>query len=115
MEVNPCSSCVASCCTLLIDLTKKEYLHLKSLNLSNNLLKQSEIFTQKNPIYKGKEEFFDSMYKDEFAIIKKEKDGFCSLLNKETRLCEIYENRPKCCRDYESNGKQCKQIKKCIN
>jgi len=34
-------------------------------------MKQSEIFTQKNPEYKGKEQFFDGMYKDDFAIIKK--------------------------------------------
>jgi hypothetical protein len=73
MEVNPCYGCVSSCCSLLIDLTKKEYLHLKSLNLKNNLLKQSEIFTEKNPIYKGKEEFLDSMYQEEFAIIKRER------------------------------------------
>lgn len=114
MEINHCLNCVASCCTLIIDINKKEYNKLKSLNLENNLIKQSEIFTNKNPNYKGKELFFDKMYKEDFAIIKKGKDGFCSLLNRETRLCGIYENRPKCCRDYQSNGKRCKEIKKCI-
>jgi len=115
MEINNCLNCMANCCTLIIDLTKEEYLHLKSLNLSDNLLKQSEIFTSQNPMYKGKEFLFDDMYKDDFAIIKKSKDGFCSLLDKKTRLCSIYEDRPKCCVDYKSDGERCKQIKQCIN
>jgi Fe-S-cluster containining protein len=112
MEINDCAGCVASCCKLLIDITEKEYLHLKSLNLSKNLLRQSQMFTQQNPAYKGKEDFLDKMYKDDFATIKKSDDGFCSLLDRKTRLCSIYNNRPKCCKDYESNGKRCQKIKK---
>ena len=115
MEVNNCSGCVASCCKLTIDINRLEYERLNKLKLSESLIKQSEIFTQKNPEYKGKEQLFDGMYKDDFAIIKKGEDGFCSLLDKKTRLCSIYKDRPKCCIDYESNGSRCKKIKKCIN
>lgn len=115
MEVNKCLGCFANCCKLKIDINKSEYERLNKLKLSKMLIKQSEIFIQKNEEYKGKEEFIDYMYNDDFAIIKKGDDGFCVLLDRETRLCSIYEDRPKCCIEYESNGLRCKKIKECIN
>ncbi len=114
MEVNKCFGCVASCCKLIIDINRGEYERLNKLKLSESLIKQSEMFIQKNPEYKGKEQFLDGMYNDDFAIIKKGKDGFCSLLNKETRLCGIYENRPKVCIEFSNESKRCKNLMQCI-
>tara|TARA_R110002153_G_scaffold209897_1_gene362492 strand:+ start:10768 stop:11115 length:348 start_codon:yes stop_codon:yes gene_type:complete len=115
MEINPCFSCVGSCCSLLVDIDKEDYNNLISIKKGENVIKQSEIFTKNNPSYKGKEKFLDEMYLKDFAIIKKDKTGFCSLLDKKTRLCSIYENRPKACIDFSNKSSKCKSIKVCIS
>ena len=115
MEVNPCLACVGSCCSLVVDINKEDYNNLISINKGDNVIKQSEIFTNNNPSYKGKEKFLDEMYFEEFAIIKKDETGFCSLLDKKTRLCSIYENRPKACIEFSNESLKCKSIKVCIS
>jgi len=115
MEVNNCLSCVGSCCTLVVDINRQDYNTLINIDKGENVIKQSEIFTNNNPSYRGKENFFDEMYLEDFAIIKKDETGFCSLLDKKSRLCSIYENRPKVCKDFSNKSVKCKKIKKCID
>tara|TARA_Y100000592_G_C5299452_1_gene234762 strand:+ start:42 stop:389 length:348 start_codon:yes stop_codon:yes gene_type:complete len=114
MEINKCMVCVASCCSLEVEINQEDYLKMKALGLDHGAKKHSSDFIEKNPIYKGKELFFDELYKDNFARLKKGKDGFCLFLNRETRLCSIYENRPQVCKDFSNNSKHCEKIRKCI-
>ena len=114
MGVDNCMNCVSSCCKLEIDLNKKEYLNLKNLGYSQEIVKRSELFINAYPNYFDKISFLDDMYGNEFAILKKNNDGFCKLLDKKTRLCSIYENRPKVCREFSNESKRCKNLKKCI-
>jgi len=114
MGINNCITCLGSCCKLEIDLTKKEFLKLKSLGYEKEIIKRSELFINQYPNYLDKLSFLDNMYGDCFAILKKSKDGFCKLLDKKTRLCSIYEDRPKVCKDFSSKSQRCKNLKKCI-
>jgi Fe-S-cluster containining protein len=115
MAINKCLSCFSDCCKLEVDINKSEYFALKLILPSGKIKKRSEIFTDKNKAYKGRENQIDEMHGDYHAVILKGHDGFCSLLDKETRKCSIYANRPSVCIDFDNNSTRCEKIRKCIN
>ena len=107
-----CTKCINSaCCTLDVELTKKEHDNFVAMGLNEFLIKKSEIAMLENgqPIEMAQK--IDWMFERKwYSEIKKGLDGLCVLLNRETMLCSIYENRPKVCQDYENH--LCKNIRK---
>lgn len=116
MEIeNPCLKCIGSCCSLIVEISKSDYLKIVELGHKKEMTKQSSIFMEENPEYKNRQLFLDSMYDENFAIINKGENGFCVFLDKETRLCRIYDQRPETCSEFSNQSKTCKTIRKCIN
>tara|TARA_R110002167_G_scaffold24774_6_gene86673 strand:- start:2100 stop:2435 length:336 start_codon:yes stop_codon:yes gene_type:complete len=104
-----CLKCLNSgCCRLKITIDKIEYDCLIP-KIKKEFVKHSEIYIKKNPKYKSKQKNLDSMYKDNYAEMKKDNNGYCNLLNQKTMLCSVYEDRPKICKDYTNN--KCKKIR----
>lgn len=109
-----CLKCINSaCCSLEVELDRKEYEHLKKLGYEEKLETRTNQFINNYPKYKGKEIFFDNVYKDNFAIIKKDFDGQCIFLNRISMKCTIYKNRPKVCQDYKNTS--CEKIRELNN
>ncbi len=109
MDIN-CLKCLNSaCCKGVVEIDKKEYDHFVKLNLDKHFETRTSIFLSNNQMYKSKKSYFDDMYKNNFAILKKADDDYCSLLDQKTMLCTIYENRPSVCKDYTTN--RCKNIR----
>lgn len=108
-----CLKCLNSaCCSLQVELDIKEYEHFKKLGFKEFMTTRTEMFIKKNIKYKGKEKYFDSMYKDNFAILNKNLNGQCVFLDKK-KECSIYEKRPKICKEYKT--KSCVNIRELIN
>lgn len=102
MEID-CLKCINSaCCKLNVEVDKEEYNRFVKLNLDEHFETRAEIFVKENPKYLKQTKVFDTMYKDNFAILKKKEDGNCVLLD-ENMKCTIYENRPQVCKDYKQN------------
>lgn len=78
--------------------------------MDSNFKTRTDMFVEKNPEYKTRAIYFDNMYRDNFAILKKSSDGNCVLLDRKSMLCTIYEQRPSVCKNYTSN--RCENIRK---
>jgi Fe-S-cluster containining protein len=91
-------------------MSKVDYDKIVSLGLGDTLEKSTDKFIEKYPKFKGKETFFDKMYVDQFAEMKKSEDGLCVNLDRKTMLCGIYESRPECCKTYTTD--RCSKIRK---
>jgi Fe-S-cluster containining protein len=98
-----CLKCINSgCCKLKITINKKEYDSLIP-KIKKQFVKHLDVFLEKNPRYKIKKKFLESMYNNNYAEMKKGIDGYCNFLDKKTMLCSVYENRPKICKDYTND------------
>lgn len=103
-----CLKCINSaCCKLDVEVNKSEYMHFKTLNLDSHFKTRTEIFLEKNPNYKDKAIFFDQMYINNYAILKRGEDSYCEMLDQKTMKCTIYELRPSVCKNYTTD--------RCIN
>ena len=98
-----CLKCINSaCCRLDVEINRDEYNRFWRLDLDKYFETRTDIFLKDNPKYIKQMKYFDEMYKDNFAILKKKKDGNCILLDKDMK-CSIYKDRPKVCEDYKHN------------
>lgn len=112
---NKCLICAASCCRLMVDVSKEEYQIFKNKGLHKHFTTQTDKYISKHPKHEKKRHFIDSLYKESYAELKKDKSGLCALLDKNTLLCTIYKDRPQACKDYKINSKSCKKLYKCIS
>ena len=102
-----CLKCTNSaCCKLVVEVSRTEY---DSIKYKNDFNTYTDIFIKDNPKYESKREYFNEMYKDRFAELKKGEDGYCINLNRKSMLCEVYEDRPECCRVYSNSA--CENIR----
>ena len=113
-SVNPCLSCVSSCCKLEVDITKDEHTAMLSNGLGYGLTARADTFIDQYPQYEDKREHVVNMFGDNYATIDKADSGFCVFLDPQTRLCTVYDHRPSVCVDYQNNTAECKKIRKCI-
>jgi len=105
-----CLKCINSaCCKLEVEVKRNEYEYFKTLNLHSHFKTRTQIFLEKNPRYKNREFYFEQMYKNNYAILKRGEDGYCEMLDQKTMKCTIYEKRPSVCRKYET--KSCIKIR----
>lgn len=107
-----CLKCTNSaCCKLVVEVNRKEY---ESLDYKKDFDTNTDVFINKNPKLSSKRKYFDEMYSDRFAELKKRDDGYCVHLDPKSMLCGVYEKRPQCCRDYINS--LCEKIREiCTN
>jgi len=109
MVIN-CLKCLNSaCCKLEVTVNQTEYEYFKTLNLDSIFKTRTEMFLEKNPSYKNRAIYFDNMYRDNFAILKRGEDGYCEMLDQKSMKCSIYDNRPSKCKNYTTD--RCKNIR----
>jgi len=114
MGVN-CLKCINSACCKKyeVEVTADEYKKLVSLGYKNNMITYKDKFIDQNPKYKNKGPIFEQIYKDKYAILKKENSGYCVLMDPKTMLCTIYQDRPKVCAEFKVN--RCAGIRQLTN
>lgn len=95
-ETKYCDSCVASCCTMPVEINSADLIRLGLASIDD--INQSIKKTAK----KLKKDGFISSYReatDLFMISQKSNDD-CYFLDSKTRLCTVYDRRPGTCRDF---------------
>ena len=110
--MSDCLRCINSgCCKLIIEIDREEYESLKP-EIQNEFELKRDIFLNENPRFRNviPDNELDNMFRDLYAVMKKESDGYCKFLNRETMLCSVYEDRPKVCREYKNT--KCEKIRK---
>jgi len=106
-----CLKCINSgCCKLIIEIDREEYESLKP-EIQNEFELKRDIFLSQNPRFQNiiPEEELDNMFRDLYAVMKKQSDGYCKFLNRETMICSVYEDRPNVCREYKNT--KCEKIR----
>ena len=112
--MSDCLRCINSgCCKLIIEIDREEYESLKP-EIQNEFELKRDIFLNENPRFRNviPDNELDNMFRDLYAVMKKESDGYCKFLNRETMLCSVYEDRPKVCREYKNT--KCEKIRQLI-
>jgi len=98
---------------MLIEVSRSEYESF-SEDVKSTFKKKSDILIDRFPNLVSKKEFFDEMYSEFYAEMKKDESGYCVNLDQKTMLCSIYENRPSVCGDFKKT--RCKDIRElCTN
>ncbi|MBX7149691.1 YkgJ family cysteine cluster protein [bacterium] len=102
-----CTGCMATCCTMPVEVDKDDLVLLGLLDEGDDLRKKTKDLLKQKII----ERYRDKTGK---ATLSSMRDGSCLFLDS-TRRCTVYEKRPKTCRNFpfvSSRPGYCPAVKK---